>query len=795
MVDSLTQEAAGTFPRQKVPKSKKTDEWYKSTVDHIISRSNFNTSWKRNLFDLYEAYNGRINESTYRYVTNPYNTNNQNFTRFPAKMRNYNIIKPAIDLLLGEKRNRPINWQVIAKNADSFSEYEKYLADLHMKNIENLMVRDLMQYQGVPPEQLPQVLSEKEVDTLAQTSYKDRRAIMGQEAMDYLWEELDLKEKYQLGFFHWLVSGETYTYRDVVHDEVVQEIVSPVDLDYAQTQGLEYIEDADWVVRRMYCSANELVDKFYDVEGFQELIDELESPIENRTSGFFLPFLQQINNNTDIRNNNQAIETLHVTWKGFDKYGLLTYDNGFGVETKMVSEEYVLQPDLGDISIEWMWVTRFYECWKIDGKHYIKKQPIPIQRNQITNFSKCKGPYNGRVYSRVHSENISVVMIGLAYQVLYNIVHYRMELSIAKNKDKIILMEHNAIPKSHGWTEDKFMYYADAMGFAFIDTLSATNGKSLTSFNQYQVLDASMGQYIAQSYDLLTAIKTEWEEMVGLNRQRKGQQSSSDGLGVSQEAIYRSSVITEELFAKFDKFMECDCQGILDYSKQAWRGTKKERYIRSDGSVALLEISEDYPESMFGIFFKNSNKEHEKLQTLKQLSVAFAQQGSTPSTVAEILDSNNFAKVKEDLRKLEQQAQAIEQQKSEAQNNAIVQAEQIKSQESDLNRRHESSENNLQRIHEVELKLIDVDLALAKQESDVRMNSESISAGNTSSSDVEKSAIERLKLLAEDNRKRIELSLKNRELDLKEKDIDVKRENNIRDNKTKLKNPTSGEKK
>ena len=34
-----------------------------------------------------------------------------------------------------------------------------------------------------------------------------------------------------------------------------------------------------------------------------------------------------------------------------------------------------------------------------------------------------------------------------------------------------MLMEMNTIPKRHGWDEEKFMYYADAMGYAFIDLL------------------------------------------------------------------------------------------------------------------------------------------------------------------------------------------------------------------------------------------------------------------------------------------------------------------------------------
>jgi hypothetical protein len=776
------------FPRQKIPSSQKNDKWYRATVDSIISRANFNTAWKRGLFDLYDAYNGNINDTVYKYVTNPYNTVNKNYTKFPAKIRNYNIIKPAIDLLMGEKRNRPINFQVVAKNPEAITEYQSYLAELHLQNVQMMFARDLMRYKGVSEEELPQVLEESQVDAYAELNFKERRALMGQEAMDYIWENCDLEENYQLAFFHWLVSGEVYTFRDVNHDEVVHEVVSPVDIDYAQTQNVTFIEDADWVVRRQYMSANEIVDRFYDEEGFDKIIPELENPVENRSSGFFLPFLQQINSNTDLRNNNQAIEVLHVCWKSFSKYGLLTYDDGFGPQTTHVSEDYELTPELGDIDVQWIWVSRVHEAYQIDGKHYVRMRELPMQRNAETNFSVCKLPYNGRIYSNIHSVNISIIQLGLAYQVLYNIVHYRFEISLAKNKDKIMLMEYNAIPRKHGWDEDKFMYYADAMGVAFIDTLGNTEGKSLSSFNQFQVLDMSLGSYLNDSLNLMGAIKAEWEDLLGINRQRKGASNSSDGLGVTQEAIFRSSVITEELFAKFDRFMEKDCQGLLDYSKLAWRNTKKEKYVRSDGSISILDIDpEIYSEADLGLFFRNSNKEHEKLETLKQLAAQFAQQGSQPSTVAEILDASNFAKVKSELRKLEAKAAEMEQQNQQMIQETQTQIQQMQNEALEAERGFRAEENQKDRDHELNLKLIDADIKLAGFD----MNSNGI----PDASEVEKNAIERIKTISEENFKKRSLDQKDKELELKNKEIETRNEMNKRDNETKLKNPVIGEKK
>ena len=56
-----------------------------------------------------------------------------------------------------------------------------------------------------------------------------------------------------------------------------------------------------------------------------------------------------------------------------------------------------------------------------------------------------------------------------------------------------MLMEMNTIPKRHGWDEEKFMYYADAMGFAFIDSTAEGKSGERVTFNQYQVLDMSLG--------------------------------------------------------------------------------------------------------------------------------------------------------------------------------------------------------------------------------------------------------------------------------------------------------------
>ena len=89
-------------PKQKLKRSKKTKQWGKDCVEGYIGQSTFVQDSKSDLLRYYEAYNGELKDTDYNYVTNPYNSAAGKKRNFPAKLRNYNIIKPVIDLLLGE---------------------------------------------------------------------------------------------------------------------------------------------------------------------------------------------------------------------------------------------------------------------------------------------------------------------------------------------------------------------------------------------------------------------------------------------------------------------------------------------------------------------------------------------------------------------------------------------------------------------------------------------------------------------------------------------------------------------
>ncbi|KKL04999.1 hypothetical protein LCGC14_2610430, partial [marine sediment metagenome] len=89
------------MPRQKVLDSQKTEEWQKTTIDAIIAMSDFNpgrTTHRDELRKTYNYYNGIIDDGDYTHVLRPYGKRRLNL---PAKLHNYPILKPVIDLLMG----------------------------------------------------------------------------------------------------------------------------------------------------------------------------------------------------------------------------------------------------------------------------------------------------------------------------------------------------------------------------------------------------------------------------------------------------------------------------------------------------------------------------------------------------------------------------------------------------------------------------------------------------------------------------------------------------------------------
>jgi hypothetical protein len=650
------------IPNQNISYAEKIKDdfaWSKITINAIIGRSTFTTnSQKIWIKKLYDYYNGNIHTDDYKLITEPFGKPMEGSW---GDVESYPIIKTKVDLLRSEYNKRPKKDMVYVVNEDVVTNMTESLNEEINKSLESLFVNKLNEL-GVPTGvESQEVELPERVKENFESTYLDKRAIIGQNAINYIKVQQHLDEKLDLNFFHWLVSGEIYSHKDVVHNEVVYETVNPLDIDFDKDPDIQFVEDGDWVVRRKYMHPSSIIDTFYDIldEDQIKMIDTLAVSGPALTSNSSIFYDRSLNNKMWSR----LIEVMHVCWKSRKQIGIVEFMDEMGqFQSLEVDESYKATPDQ---KVTWHWVSEVWEGYRIGLTMFVKMRALPNQRGNLDNLSKCKLPYNGRIMSNVNSTNISLVSLGVPYQTLYNATFHRLKLAMAKMKDDMALIDINWKPL--GWSMDKWLEYADRVSMLFVDY----SKDSVKMNNTHQTRLQLASQTIRMYTDLLAFIKNEWEEVCGITRQREGQVQSSETVGGVERAVLQSSLITETYFTLFEQFKKRDLEGLIDYSKIAWINGKKGSYVMPDStSIVYMDVNGiEHCETEYGIAISNSSKEQERANTIKQLAQPMMQNGIAASTIAEVLDSETISQAKVKLkvaeRKLQEYNQLVAQQSQE----------------------------------------------------------------------------------------------------------------------------------
>ena len=730
-------------------------DWGKKTMLAYIGRSYFaTTQHKWALKKLYDYYNGHVDISDYKLITEPFGKKLEGDW---SDVVNYPIIKPKVDLLWGEFSKRPTNKEVYVSNDDVTNQVLEEKNRIVLQNLEQLFVNTLNEQgvdTGLPTEE---VQKPEEVIKEFNTSYRDKRAILGQHSLEYIEQYCKLQEKFRLEFFHWLVAGEVYSYKTIENNEPYYEVVNVLDLDYDKDPDLPFIEDGEWCVRRKYMNPSTIVEFFYDDLGknekeIKEAINKIEVLGSNTT--VFSASAPNLYDRTGPQNvYNRLVEVKHVVWKSKKKVGICNFIDEFGQPQSIeVAETFKPLKEAGQ-TVEWLWVNEIWEGYLIGTDMFFRIRPVPVQRTSLDNLAKCKLPYNGRVLSAINSRNISLVMLGVPYQVLYNATFHRLKLAMAKMKDDMIQLDVNLKPKD--MSLDEWLLYGDATNILFIDRNKEGYRESSTNQSVLKLASSTIASYI----DLLRFIKQEWEEVCGISRQREGQISSSETVGGVERSVVQSSLITEIYFTLFDEFKEREYQGLLDYSKFAWIEGKKTSFVMPDsGKIVYLDVDPiEHSESEYGIFVALSGKAVEKRKALEAKFTEMIQNGMKGSTFIEVLNSDNFAEIKEKMLYAEQKQDEYSQQMEKMKGDQ--QAQLMQMQDAQLEKAHQFKLEEIDRKGEWDLRKAEVTAyAIDEGPNGAEIESAMMDAGF----------------------KERELNLKQQELGLKQQDIAQKERSDVR---------------
>lgn len=725
------------FPVQRVSAAEKEKaSWYANSIDYVIA-AGVACNDRNDTDTKLSILRGDIPNEFYKKTLNPYNASKEKYTRFPATMRNFDIMSDIIRRYVSEYykgiheftvgANNPDI--VLAKNAKLKQEVNRLCEQAFMQEFEkNLkqLVQDA-EANGQPAETVNPQDAMPDMETFIKNfneNYIDDESKQGQDVLDYIRSITKDTIIYLTAMFNWCALGECYTYGDIRGNQIIKECV-PVNEAFPIPNENYLVEDHDMFARRMMMSYQQIIDTFDDVLDdkdrkyletfYAQSKNSSAAPVLLKYDQYFETYPEYCEKFTDIERNlfrkepirihdvnTTLYEVWHVVWRGEAKRGIVTRINEVGFEEQIVVEEdYVFNPENGDINIEWKFEPQVYEGYRIGGRNYgiypIHARPIAYQRNG-------KLPYNGIMEVLPLMGKFSIIKLITPFQIMRNIFIYHREMVIAKLKLAILLMPQSLIESD---TEDK-IYKMAADGVLLVDDEDDTAG---TKMQQVRFLQSQMGDYITQLTNLIESIKMEAREMVDMNMQRYGDIAQSSGVGTTQEAIARSSMGSVIIFQMFDEMRRADYDRDIDFGKLAFIDglqitfTDDQRRRRTLSLDVNSFINSDYSTTV-----RNEQKELDKLRQLKDWAFSAAQNGDLEAAIAAIT-GDNVAAIKENIEKY----MAIKRQHEDEmqQMEQMLKQEEIQAKLQEIQAKGEVDARlmELKYAYEMQLKYIDVDMS------------------------------------------------------------------------------------
>jgi hypothetical protein len=220
------------------------------------------------------------------------------------------------------------------------------------------------------------------------------------------------------------------------------------------------------------------------------------------------------------------------------------------------------------------------------------------------------------------------------------------------------------------------MYYLRAFNFLFFDD---TKNNAAQMISALKDLDLSSYQHLVESYNLVDLVKREWDEVCGINPQRKAQVGTSAGKAVTENAIDRSYVMSEENFLEYEEFERRDYTGLAELGKFAFSDGIQSYYIKPDGTKGFLNLHDPtaFINSDLNIFIKNGAKELNKLELLRNQVQAFAQNQVDPKMISAIIQGDNFAQLDKIMDEIDEKLEQRRQQELQMQQEVQASKERI----------------------------------------------------------------------------------------------------------------------
>lgn len=649
-------------------------QWYKDKTKEIESCRNFIDEQEIRInFNLMDNI---IDKSNFNSILKPYG---EEVGELPTNFKNVDIISTKINTICGIEKKRPFEWQVLAVNPEATTRKEQeeterlkqYVVSQIMNPLrKKIEEKKFLELNGKTPskeelneinqkiDEETQTMTPEEVKTYMSRKHQDPVEAMSNQLLQYLIKETKFQFKINECFKKGLIGRRSIMYVGAMNGEPVLWSINPKRFFYEKDSDNPFIEDSEHAVCEFRMFPSDVI-KYFGEELTKEEIQKVYKPIGRDLNERIIDLMEDTNSSLflDPGDSNHII-VKHYVWKSLRNIGFLTYkDLQTGEEEEIiVSEDYELNEENGDIKLEWKWIPEVYETWKINDI-FVRMRPIPGQFKDIDNIYKCKLPYYGVDFG------LSIVDSLKVYQYLFDVIMYRLELLIASDKGKKLLMNINAVPNSKDFDLKKWQYFFEATPLAYFDP--SEEGVNYSDVNTIaKVLDMSLLSDIKQYIELSEYIRGLSGKAIGVPDQMEGQIAEREAVGNVKAVLAANSNILEPIFSLHNIFKRNVLEAILEVAKVVYKKSNKKKlvYMLDDMSQQILNLDFDLLDnSTLGLYITDSTKSMEVKDLINTLAQdALQYQKVEFSDIITVVEQDSIIAAKEALKASEERRRNFE---------------------------------------------------------------------------------------------------------------------------------------
>ena len=667
-----------SMPSMVIAEKDKTKDWCRQVLNAVTGYmgaegGSYHSSRSKDIRN-YQIYNGQLTQGDYSYITEQYGLT------YPARLVNYPIITPKIDLLVGEELRRPIDMKVTTVNKAAVIRkhdhkvglmMKELLDDFHAEMQEKMNINVLSEGQGMP---VPE-----DIETYMKYNYREMIEETAQDGLEYVSNRYNLKDVFKEGFRDLLVTGKEFYKINIQNGDPYARRVDPRNIVFDDSLHSDYLDDASWVGEERWLSINEINDEYKDNLSTDDLL-ELDK-MRNLYLGGDLASYNSSFEWVDVAHGREArIRVVSCEWKSLRAIKFKLSDNKYDPSRpfrKMVKDTYKKRK--GE-KIETKWVDDVWEATLIGGRILVNARRRDNQVRSIDDPGKTPLSYVGCIKGNTTGSSSSLVDMLDNIQMLYNIVVYQIELAMARSGGKAVVYDVSQLPTNVGMDIQQVLYHLKTDGIIPIN--SKDEGNQMQSFNQFQQIDFTLSQSVQQLINLKVMLEEMAGQISGVTRQREGAVGQYEYVGNVQRSVVQSATITESWFYSHGECKQRVLERICNLMKVCWAGGKKAGMILGDGAYKFLNVMPDIALQDFGIYVGDSGKDDSMKQVVQQLAQAALQAGTIDMLgVIKVLRSDTMTEAEKVLEQamteMQKQQQQTMQEQQQAQE-AAAQVEQAK---------------------------------------------------------------------------------------------------------------------